>query len=496
MKPGKIFALLLSFTLLVGAAGMLPSTVTAKMAPFIVKGPKAVLAQPAAGGGSPIFTCQLWGSQVVCYDPFQMRRAYSINPLLYMGYTGAGRTIVIVDAFQSPTLSTDLDVFDAAYHLPSRAAFFTQVAPDGLTSFDPSNDDMNSWAGEITLDVEWAHAIAPGAHIVLVLSKSDSDADILSAEQYAVAHNLGDVISQSFGENESCVDSSVLTAEHQLYVTATQKGMTIFASSGDEGAAELTCDGKSWVKAASSPASDPLVTGVGGTTLDAAGYCFQNKNCNPANHPSPGTYKNEMALNELGVISPAGVFSSGGGYSLLYQEPSYQVGSVPGKARGVPDVSYSAAVFHGVLGYLSTYDSTSGKYVGGWYLFGGTSAGSPQWAAIAAIADQKAGKRLGFINGALYRLQRSATYPKVFHDVKNGNNSVYELDDGGHLVFVTGFFAHNAWDAVTGLGSPNTTQLVNSLVLMGSNFALPALSTLNPVESGSPAFGPGLMQPH
>ena len=102
--------------------------------------------------------------------------------------------------------------------------------------------------------------------------------------------------------------SSILTAEHQLYVTATQKGMTVFASSGDEGAAQLTCDGKSWIRAASSPASDPLVTGVGGTTLDAAGYCLTNNNCNPANHPLPGTYKNEMALNELGVISPAGVF--------------------------------------------------------------------------------------------------------------------------------------------------------------------------------------------
>ena len=211
---------------------------------------------------------------VICYDPAQMRHAYNIDTLLNAGYTGAGRTIVIVDSYQSPTLSDDLDAFDANYGLPDRSTFFTQIAPDGLTPFDPSDNNMVGWSAEISLDVEWAHAIAPGANVVLDLAKSSDDADILSATQYAVDHNLGDVISQSFGENESCVNSGILNAEHQLFLKATLKHITLVASSGDQGAAQPTCDGSSWVKAASSPASDPLVTAVGGTELHAADYCL------------------------------------------------------------------------------------------------------------------------------------------------------------------------------------------------------------------------------
>ena len=127
---------------------------------------------------------------------------------------------------------------------------------------------------EISLDVVWAHAIAPGANITLVLAKSDADADILSATKYAVDNHLGDVISQSFGENESCMDPSLLAQQHQVFADATMKNITIFASSGDEGAAQGTCDGSSLVQAASTPASDPLVTAVGGTELHAAGYCL------------------------------------------------------------------------------------------------------------------------------------------------------------------------------------------------------------------------------
>ena len=119
---------------------------------------------------------------------------------------------------------------------------FTQVAPDGLTPFVPGDPNMTGWAEEISLDVLWSHAIAPGANIVLVLAKSDADADLLSATKYAVDNNLGDVISQSFGENESCVDPTLLAQEHQVFADATMKYITIFASSGDEGAALPTCD--------------------------------------------------------------------------------------------------------------------------------------------------------------------------------------------------------------------------------------------------------------
>src|SRR5262249_23280529 len=155
------------------------------------------------------------------------------------------------------------------------------IAPNGLTPFDPTSANQVGWAGEIALDVQWAHAIAPAATIDLVLAPSNQDADILSVTKWAVDHDLGDVISQSLGENENCVDPNLLKAEHQVFQDATDNGITLFASSGDEGAAQQTCDGNSWVQVASSPASDPLVTAVGATELFAAPDCNTQFPCPP-----------------------------------------------------------------------------------------------------------------------------------------------------------------------------------------------------------------------
>ena len=330
------------------------------MTPSIVRGPQAI--PLAIGQDYSLYTCQVGLSSAVCYDPYQIRHAYNIDTLINAGITGKGRTIVIVDAFQSPNIVNQLNVFNTKWGLTSlnglggtsdpNLGTFTQIAPDGLTPFDPNDNNMLGWAEEISLDVLWAHAVAPGANIVLVLAKSNDDDDILSATQYAVDHNLGDVISQSFGENESCVDSSLLTAEHKLFAKATLKHITLLASSGDDGAAQGTCDGNSWVKAASSPASDPLVTAVGGTELHAADYCLTSLKCDPTANPAPGTYEGEVVWNESAI----GFGATGGGYSLLYRTPFYQLLSVPskirGKQRGEPDVAYNAAVEHGVLTYL------------------------------------------------------------------------------------------------------------------------------------------------
>jgi len=458
----KFFSVLLSVTMLLGAgfpmAGGLAST-SSSAAPLLVKGPQAVPAS-VAGPNYGLFSCQVGLSAAVCYDPFQMRHAYNIDTLINAGFDGHGRTIVIVDAFQSPNIVAQLNYYNNFYGLPSLNGLgnpndpslgtFTQVAPDGLTPFDSNDDNMVGWAEEISLDVLWAHAIAPGANIVLDLAKSNDDADILSATKYAVDNNLGDVISQSFGENESCMDSNLLVQQHQVFAEATQKNITLFASSGDEGAAQPTCDGSSYVKAASSPASDPLVTAVGGTELHAADYCLSQLGCDPSANPAPGTYQGEVVWNEFGNS-----IGSGGGFSVLYDEPSYQKGTLQsGVQLGVPDVSYSAAVYHGVLTYLDIPGIPAGMY-----LFGGTSAGSPQWAAIIAIADQKAGKRLGFINQALYHIgQAQSHYANSFFDVTSGNNSVVED------VAIQGFEAGPGWDAATGLGSPTTDQMVNYLI--------------------------------
>ena len=462
------------------AAGV--AAVATSATPLLQKGPKAipVNATSASGPKYGLFSCQVGLSEGQCYDPYQMRHAYGVDNLINAGYTGKGRTIIIVDAFQSPNIVEELNTFDSFYGLPGLNGLgnpsdpslgtFTEIAPQGLTPFDQTNLDQTGWAEEITLDVLWSHAMAPGANIVLDLSKSDQDPDILAATQYAVNHNLGDIISQSFGENESCVDANVLKAEHLMYASATVKGMTIFASSADEGAALQTCDGSSWVKAASSPASDPLVTGVGGTELHAADYCVTTLGCDPTKNPAPGTYQGEIAWNE-GV--PFGDYqdligstiATGGGFSVLYKAPFFQrLNTHAGKQRGVPDVAYNAAVLHGVL----TYADIPGD-VTGWLRFGGTSAGSPQWSAITAIADQKAGHRLGFLNAALYLWTLiPSKYNSLFHDITTGNNSAMEFDSDNNPVTITGFSAGTGWDAATGLGSPKADALVNFLTKFAS----------------------------
>jgi subtilase family serine protease len=451
--------------------------------------------------GYDLFTCQLNLEQDVnCYDPYEMRATYNTDKLISAGYTGKGRTIVIVDSYQSPRIVDQLNVFDDFYGLPglnglgaaSNASLgtFTQIAPDGLTPFDGADDNMSGWAQEISLDVEWAHAIAPGANITLVLAKTNEDADILSASKYAVDHNLGDVISQSFGEDESCVDSKLLKQEHALFVAATNKHITLLASSGDDGASQPTCDGNSYHKAASSPATDPLVTAVGGTELHAMYYCFAELGCDPTANPATGTYQGEVAWNETmfdDTVNLPYSIATGGGYSLLYKAPFYQTIAVKGaKGRGVPDVAYDAAVYHGVLTYLDIPgipDADNQQF----YLFGGTSAGSPQWAAIVAIADQKAGRRLGFINQALYLYALNPQkYAAQFHDVISGNNTVVNIDTSNNPTFVKGFNATRGWDATTGLGSPKVDGLVAFLVKYTASYAdgIKAIKGSDPANIG------------
>jgi subtilase family serine protease len=450
--------------------------------PFLKVGPKAVSAA-IPGPNYGLFTCQVGLSSAVCYDPYQIRHAYGIDNLINANLNGAGKTIVIIDAFSDPYIFDDFNTFISFYGLPGMNGLggpydpglgtFNVVTPDG-----PPPVDLG-WGEEITLDVEWSHAIAPGANITLVEAKSNSDTDILSATKYAVDHHLGDVISQSFGENESCVDPTLLAAQHQVFADATMKGITLFASAGDDGAAQGSCDGSSAVLAVSSPASDPLVTAVGGTELHAADYCLAALGCDPSANPAPGTYLGEIVWNE----DATGFGATGGGFSVLYDEPSYQKGTIHGgKQLGVPDVSYNAAVLHGVLVYLY------GDIGGGWYLFGGTSAGSPQWAALTAIADQKAGYSLGFINKALYHIgQAPPHYSASFFDVTSGNNSAFG---------VTGYNAGPGWDATTGLGSPNSNQLVDYLIqFVSPGDGVSAIAQSGPHGHGKPSK-PGHMKPH
>jgi subtilase family serine protease len=421
-------AVALAMPMLLG--GPIPASaaiVSHAMTPAVGTGSQYEPLTPDEGLGLVRFTCQLTNPPS-CYGPDQIRGAYDIQSVLDSGVTGAGQTIVIIDAFQSPTITTDLARFDTLWKLPAPPAF-NVMAPDGLTPFDKTKGNQRSWSAEISLDVEWAHAVAPGAAIDLVLAKSDEDADILSATRFAVDKNLGDVISQSFGEAEACADPKLLEQEHALFAAASDKGITLFASSGDAGAAQPTCDNSALMLSASTPASDPDVTGVGGTALTTSG--------------TNGQYQSESAWS-----------ASGGGFSTVYRRPGYQAPFQDNnKQRGVPDVAYDAdTAYSGVIVVWSALAPT-GTFQ--YWRFGGTSVGSPQWAGIVALANQKGGHRLGTINKTLYHIGKSDAYGAAFHDITAGGNSF-----GG----VTGVVAVPGWDAATGLGTPDVANLIPLLI--------------------------------
>ena len=418
-------------------AGMVPDTLRTpnmKQQIYPVSDPSALVR----------FSCQLplndsrRKNPYVCYGPEQMREAYGVSSLYAKGYDGSGKTIVIIDAYGSPTLDGDLAAFDGTWNLP--AANYSVVEPFGVDATDPSNAD--GWAGETSLDVEWAHAIAPGATIVLVVAKSNNDSDILDATQYAIDNNIGDVVSQSFGEGESCMATADLTRQHKLFSQAVRQGITLFASSGDQGATQPDCSNDGgFFKSTSTPASDPNVTSVGGTTLVA--------------DPPTGTYQSESTWNENDLLGDA---AGGGGQSILFHEPVYQLLAQRSGVREVPDVSYNAAVLHGVIVFQD----------GGAYLFGGTSAGSPQWAAITSIVDEIAHHRVGNINPALYALAKLPASVNPFHDVADGSDNSAPDGSGGTI---TGFTAARGYDMATGLGSPNIGALAPLIA------KLPAVTT-------------------
>jgi len=246
-----------------------------------------------------------------CYSPQEIQTAYGLASLLNAGYTGAGETIIIVVSFGSPTILQDLQTFDADYGLPDPPSF-TVLAPLGTVPFDPSNSDQVGWAFETTLDVEWAHAMAPGANIVLLTSPvSETEGvqgmpEFLLLEQYALDHHLGKIISQSWGATENTLftpaGQQVLEDFERFYQGAAQQNVTVLASTGDSGSANAEINGMTYpFPTVIFPASSPLVTAVGGTSLIA---------------DTSGKYQSETVWNSSGA--------GGGGVSQQFSEPLYQ----------------------------------------------------------------------------------------------------------------------------------------------------------------------------
>ena len=306
---------------------------------------------------------------------------------------------------------------------------------------------------ETALDVETVHSIAPDATIDLVLANVDfattPDAvlsGLLAATKYAVDHNLGDVISQSFGLGETCVGSAYLQVEQQVFSSARAKGITLLASSGDSGAAGLDCSGGFYTesKGVNIPAADPLVTSVGGTTLNAT--------------LATGKYVAETTWNENNVNGGA----TGGGISSIFSVPDYQKGIQGLTGRGLPDVAFDADNLTGVPVVVSAEGETVIIPVGG------TSVGSPAWAGVVALLNQSIGGRLGFLNNTLYSLLTKKSYATGFHDTTTGNNTVtiieFDPTTGNPIkVTIPGYNAGPGWDAVTGVGTPKVAGLLSLL---------------------------------
>jgi hypothetical protein len=389
----------------------MPSAVTFEPTHLLASHP----IQFEAGGGNP-----------AGLSPAQVRQAYGFNKITFsngtVAGTGAGETIAIVDAYDDPSIANDLAVFDQQYGLA--AANFTKVGINangqGSTTSFPSAD--SGWAGEIELDVEWAHAIAPGAKILLVEANSSSLTDLLNAVNYARNYTGVVAVSMSWGASEFSGESS-----YDSYFTTPSGhvGVTFFGSSGDSGSPAI------W------PALSTHVVAVGGTTLSS---------------DSSGNYLGESGWN-----------GSGGSRSTYLSQPSYQSGlvihngsttiSANGKRTG-PDVSYDADPNTGFAVY--------GSYGwGGWAEVGGTSDAAPQWAALMAITDQGrslAGKAAldGYTGTlpALYKLSSSD-----FHDVTTGSNGGYSAGPG--------------YDLVTGRGTPIANLVVRDLVGNNNNNGQP-----------------------
>lgn len=226
--------------------------------------------------------CRAMGSRRPCYSPQEMRRAYGLTDLVNDGFTGKGQSIVIIDSFGSPTIADDLQVFDAGYDLPDPPSFKV-LSPLGTVPFDPNNSDMVNWAFETTLDVEWAHAIAPGANIVLLTSPISETEGVqgmpqfLFLEKYALDHHLGKIISQSWGATENTlftpVGREVFEDFNAFYRRAASEHVTVFASCGDSGSANLEQNLTTFYPFPTVifPASSPWVTAVGGTSLKPYG---------------------------------------------------------------------------------------------------------------------------------------------------------------------------------------------------------------------------------
>jgi subtilase family serine protease len=446
--------------------------------------------QLVASGLTPPSESDCFAVTIRCFGAAAIQASYNVGPLYAQHADGHGVTIAIIDSFGDSNIASDLANFNTQMGLPHMCGEPNAACGNGIPTFQhmywngntqvkapPAKSQgagtqvRNLWALETALDVEYAHTMAPGANILNITTDPAETLGVqgfpamMNAEQYVVDHGLATVISQSLGAAEETFSStqSLLNLRH-AFISAANSGVTVLASTGDFGTANPTFTPVknpatipyptvSW------PASDPLVTAVGGTYLctdPATGTSVDSVDFPTKCQANPG-------VREIGWID------SGGGYSHVFGKPLYQNTLPPGSTaigsmRGIPDVALEASARTGVLVYDTAPGDASGSNLpcasgdpcnAGWYDVGGTSVSAPNWAGLVAIADQLAGHGLGLINCALYSIASGPDYASDFYDVTTGNN---QADPD-----VPGYPATVGWDPVTGLGTPNAANLVPAL---------------------------------
>jgi subtilase family serine protease len=360
------------------------------------------------------------------YTPAQIQTAYNLTALYKEGYDGTGQTIVIIDWCGSPTIKSDANAFSARFGLPALTAANFQIInyPAPSTCAGPD--------AEINLDVEWAHAIAPGAAIDLVVPPSASFADVDEAVVYAAIYQLGNVISGSYGSEELYTSPTILLNENLINEIAAVNGVSTNFSSGDYG--DNTLDDPSLNPATvNAPADSPWATAVGGVSLAL--------NSNNTIKFQTGWGNNINPLDDGGfVFDPpnAGSFyaGSGGGPSGFFAKPWYQ-SKLPGTERQLPDVSWLADPFTGgIIAITEPFQSPPLIYT----VIGGTSLSCPMFSALWAIANQEAGVPLGQAAPYLYYMPKGTILDIVpYSSSTNVKGTV--TDSGGKTSYSAAYLA-------------------------------------------------------
>lgn len=361
----------------------------------------------------------------LCLSPAALRSAYNLTPLLRRGIRGQGKTIAIIVSFGSPTIRADLHAFDAAFGLTDPQ--LTIESPLGTSKTRDAG-----WQAETTLDVEWAHVMAPRARIILLTSPVDETEGVqglpqfLKLEKRAVAEHA-DVISQSWAATEETLFSTrgraLVATYHRFYADATKHGITIVGATGDGGTQGIDLSLKHVYpfRTTEWPSVDPYVLAVGGTQLTFT----------------------DAGRHEIAWVG------SGGGFSKLFSEPAYQRG-LPAAVqamlhgrRGVPDVAANG----------SNLSPLPIRVAGQWHEVSGTSASTPLWAGMVALIDSAIGRDLGAPQKLLYRAARSG---HALHDITEGEI----LDPVAIRGTLPALHADVGWDPATGLGTPDVAALV------------------------------------